>query len=125
MYDTLIMLKPNARFRLDDLQALVSDVATAGGRVIELDADCVRLVADTATIVIHWSAASHVIQESNDIAKRFAIPCAGCHIRLEMSGDDPDMELFDDYMLINERLHETGQVVIFDTQDCKLLFEDE
>lgn len=33
------------------------------------------------------------------------------------------MELFNDYLLINERLHETGKFIIFDTQGCKLLFE--
>ena len=39
-----------------------------------------------------------------------------------MSGDDPNMELFNDYLLINESLKATGSVVIFDPQEEKLLF---
>ena len=125
MYDTLIMLKPNATLRIDDLHRLVCDVAAARGSQVECDSTCVRVVAGSASLVIAWSDAPQVIEESNDIAKQFAIPCTGCHTRLEMNGDDPDMELFNDYLLINERLQETGQVVIFDPQECTLPFEDQ
>ena len=110
---------------MDDLHQIVSDVAASRGYVVERDVGHIRLVAGAASLVIGWSTAPHVVDESNEIAEQFAIPCAGCHTRLEMSGDDPDMELFNDYLLINERLQETGQAVIFDTQECKLLFEDE
>jgi hypothetical protein len=124
MYDTLIMLKPNATIRIEDVHRLVSEVAASGECRIEHDGSCIHLIDGSASLVIGWSDAPHVIEESNDIAKQFAIPCTGCHTRLEMNGDDPDMELFNDYLIINERLQETGQVIIFDTEECKLLFED-
>jgi hypothetical protein len=41
-----------------------------------------------------------------------------------MTGDDPDRELFNDFLLINEHLQATGNFVIFDAQECKLLFDD-
>jgi hypothetical protein len=64
-----------------------------------------------------------VVNESNEIAERFGVPSQGCRTRFEMSGNDPDMTLFNDYLLINERLQAMGNFVIFDMQECKLLFE--
>jgi hypothetical protein len=34
-----------------------------------------------------------------------------------------EMDLFNDYLMINERLQKTGKVIIFDPQDGKLPFE--
>ena len=41
-----------------------------------------------------------------------------------MGGDDVEMTLFNDYLLINERLQKTGHFVIFDPQEGKLLYHE-
>jgi hypothetical protein len=83
----------------------------------------VRVTTVSGSLDLVWHNAGHVVEESNEIAERFGVPSQGCRARFEMAGDDPDMELFNDYLLINERLQDTGKFVIFDTQECKLLFE--
>ncbi|WP_206817736.1 hypothetical protein [Chroococcus sp. FPU101] len=125
MYETLIMLKPSSTFRIDDLRRLLSDIAASEEVFVEQAGYQIRLVTETSSLNIYWNDAAHVVEESNEIAQQFAIPCTDCRVRFEMSGDDSEMELFNDYLLINQRLQETGQFVIFDAQECKLLFEDE
>jgi hypothetical protein len=123
MYDTLIMLKPDASFTVDELHALVADVTRTKSAAVEREGSHVRVAVGSASLLIAWHNAAHIVEESNEIAERFGVPSQGCRARFEMAGDDPDMELFNDYLLINERLQATGKFVIFDTQECKLLFE--
>jgi hypothetical protein len=123
MYDTLIMLKPDASFSVDEVHALVVDVMNSEAAAVEREGSRVRVTTGSGSLDIVWDDAGHVVEESNEIAERFGVPSQGCRARLEMAGDDPDMELFNDYLLINERLQATGKFVIFDTQECKLLFE--
>ncbi|WP_425616729.1 hypothetical protein NA78x_000383 [Anatilimnocola sp. NA78] len=122
MYDTLIMLKPGATFATDDLHRIVSDVAKSGQAKVERSGGQIRLVADGGFIEIGSNDAPHVLQESDEIAKRFSIPCQGCSKRFEMTSEDPEMDLFNDYLMINEQLQSTGLFTIFDTQECKFLF---
>ena len=124
MYDTLIMLKPDASFTVDELHALIVNVVkAAGSAAVEREGSHVRVTAGSGSIDITWRNSAYVVEESNEIAERFGVPLQGCRARFEMSGDDPEMELFNDYLLINERLQATGKFVIFDKQECKLLFE--
>lgn len=124
MYDTLIMLKPGSSFTADDLHRLLLDVTQSGAVSVEREGDRFRVFAGTGQLDIGRNDAAYVAEESTDIAEKFGIPSRGCHSRFEMTGDDPDMELFNDYLLINERLQATGKFVIFDTYECKLLFEE-
>jgi hypothetical protein len=123
MYSTLIMLKPRFSFTPDDLHRLVQDVAASSQRTVDRSGNRLRLSGRSGSIDITFNGASYVIRESDEIAVRFGVPSNGCESRFEMAGDDPEMELFNDYLLINERLQEMGGFVIFDTQECKLLFE--
>ena len=123
MYDTLIMLKPDAAFTVDELHALVVDVVKSGEAAVERKGSHVRVAARSGWLDIAWHNSGYVLEESNEIAERFSVPSQGCRARFEMAGDDPDMELFNDYLVINERLQATGKFVIFDTQERKLLFE--
>jgi hypothetical protein len=124
MYDTLIMLKPGGVFTVDDLYRLVTDAVQFISGDVDRDDDYVRVLGRSGSLNIVWNDAEHVAEESDEIAKRFGVPCEGCAARYEMSGDDPDMELFNLYLTINDRLQATGMFVIFDTQECKLLFEE-
>lgn len=123
MYDTLIMLKPGASFAVDELHALVVEVVDGGEAAVEREGGVIRIAAGDGVLTIEWDNAAHVVDESNEIAEQYGVPSRGCAARLVMSGDDPDMDLLNDYALINERLHATGKFVIFDTEECKLLFE--
>jgi hypothetical protein len=125
VYETLIMLKPGSTFSVDDLERIALDIAASDGAAVERKHSRVRITAGSAILDIAWDAAPHVAEESNEIAERYAIPCEGCRGRFEMEGDDPEMELFNSYLMINERLQAIGCFVIFDSQECKLLFEDE
>lgn len=123
MYDTLIMLRPEAAFTLDALHTLVRDVVREGTATVERVEDCLRVRTAEGSLSIVWNAAPHVLEESNELGEEFGVPTGGCRARFEMSGDDPGMELFNDYLLINERLQATGKFVLFDLQEGKLLFE--
>jgi hypothetical protein len=123
MYETLIMLKPGAAFTVDELHTVVVEVLRSGRGVVERKGSRVRVTAGSGSLDIAWHDAAHVVEESNEIAERFGVASQGCRGRFEMEGNDPDMELFNEYLLINERLQKTGKFVIFDTQECKLLFE--
>ena len=124
MYDTLIMQKPGTSFTVDELHNLVLDLMQFGDAEIERNGSHVRVALGSAFLDIIWHDAPHVLKESAEIAQEFGVPSDGCTARFEMAGEDPEMELFNDYLLINERLQETGKFFIFDTQECKLLFDD-
>ncbi|MCY2995927.1 MAG: hypothetical protein NTY19_49965, partial [Planctomycetota bacterium] len=69
---------------------------------------------------VDYNDEPHVIEESKEIAVDCGIPCGQCAARYEMSGDDPEMELFNDYLLVSERLDATGQFLLFDQVEGKL-----
>ena len=123
MYDTFIMLKPDASCAVEELHALVSDVMKSGAGTVERKGNHVRVTSGTGSLEIAWHDSAYVADESDEIAERFGVPSEGCRAQFEMAGDDPDMELFNDYLLTNERLQATGKFVIFDRHDRKLLFE--
>ncbi len=125
MYETLAMLKPGASYSLDDLERLVTEVAQSGEAAVSRSGKTVRMVDGEAYVTFTENKAPYVVVESNDIAAKFAMPCKGCPSRFEIGGDDPEMELFNDYLLVAERLQGTGLFVIFDPHQCKLMFDVE
>lgn len=124
MYDILAMIKPNAAFSLDEMANVLQQVCKSGDGNLAQDDTTFTISANEAELHVGFSDEPHVLEESNEIAAEFDIPCSGCAARYEMSGDDPDMELFNDFLLINERLEESGCFVLFDPVEGKL-FEGE
>lgn len=124
MYDTLIMLKPGTQFTIDELYELVTAAVSSGSAAVEKGEGYVRVMSSGGYLDIVRSDADHVVVESDELAEQFGIPSRGCRERFEMSGDDPGMELFNDYLFIGEGLQATGRLVVFDTVQCKLLFEE-
>ena len=121
MYDTLIMLKPDATFSPDEMAMVLRNVAQSGGRTVECRGTSVIRKSGGAYLQVDFSNGPHVIEESKEIAVAYGIPCDHCAARFEMNGDDPDMDLFNDYLLVNERLEATGNFFIFDPIEGKLL----
>lgn len=124
MYDTLARLKPGESFTVEDLHRLVVEVTRATSAAVERTNQLVSVTLKGGRLDIGWSNAAHVLEESNEIAEQFGAASRGCKGRFEMAGNDPAMELFNSYLLINERLQKTGKFVIFDTQECTFPFDD-
>lgn len=124
MYAILAMIKDGVRFSSDDLHDVLLDITRTGKASLTRNGNLFHLVSGDGTLDLAIANEPHVEIESNEIAESYSIPCQGSCSRIEMSGDDPDMELFNDFLLINERLQATGNFVIFDPQECKLFFDD-
>lgn len=122
MYETLIMLKPGTSFSVDEMNSLVVRVSQRGRTVVNRERSQIYIRSGSNLLNISWNNLPHVVEESDEIAERFNIPSQGCVARFEMYGDDADMELFNDYLIINEQLQATGKFVIFDSAECKLMF---
>src|SRR5215831_15257457 len=57
------------------------------------------------------------------IAAEYGAPCQGSKTRFELLGSDLDLVLMNDHQRICERLHRTGDFILFSGQ-AGLLFED-
>jgi hypothetical protein len=123
MYETFAMLKPAAAFSLQDLERVVAEVANSGDATVSRSGKTLRMIIGDAVLEIAENSDGYVLEESNEIASRFAIACQNCRLRYEFAAEDPDMDLFNDYLLVAERLNKTGQFVIFDCNQSKLLFD--
>ena len=123
MYDTLAMIKPDASFTNDDLQRVLLAVTRSGSETVAQTGTGFQIHLGQALLRINRGDEPHVVAESDEITKQFGSPCRGCRSRLEMAGDDPNMDLFNTYLLLNERLQDTGKFVIFDTQQMSLPLE--
>jgi hypothetical protein len=124
MYEVLAMIKQGSEFTADEMAGLLRDVGASANRKVTRSGTSFRIGAGDSEIHMNFSDAPHVLVESKEIAEQFGIPCESCVARYEMAGDDPEMELFNDYLLINERLEETGRFVLFDPQEGGLLFAE-
>jgi hypothetical protein len=119
VYETLLMLKPGQSFTPKEMAALVREVSAAGEGRFESQRGSCAIRAQDAYLQIDFADGVHIKQESGEIAAEFGIPCANCTVRYEMEGNDPDMQFFNDYLLINEKLYVTGKFVIFDQVEGK------
>jgi hypothetical protein len=123
VYETLAILKPTATFSLDDLERIVRDVAASGDAEVSRSGRTVRIVRGEAYLEISENSDDYVPEECNEIADQLSIPRQNFPKRYEFAAEDPDMELFNDYLLVAERLQKTGNFVIFDRNQGKLLFD--
>jgi hypothetical protein len=130
-YDTLAMIRPGAstRYDLDWIEQLVREVARGGGATVTRKPAFPRghricLARNGVELSIYYSDEPHIALESREIAAEYGAPCQGSKARFELLGSDLDLLLMNDHQLICERLHETGDFVLFSGQ-AGLLFEDE
>ena len=65
----------------------------------------------------------YVPNECNEIADLLSIPRQNFPTRYEIAAEDPELELFNDYLLVAERLQMTKKFVKFDRNKGKLLFD--
>lgn len=114
MYETLILIKAPCKFDLNEMNDLIAEVVMGTDSAIERGERSLTIRRGNAYIKIVLHDAPSVIEESKEISQYYGLDCAECMERFEMSGDDPDMEMFNDYLLVNKRLQKTGKVIIFD-----------
>jgi hypothetical protein len=130
-YDTLAMIRPDAsaRYNLDWIERLAREVAQSGSTTVTRKPAFPRgqricLVQDGVELSIYYSDEPHVALESEEIATDYGAPCHGSKARFELLGSDRDLVLMNDHQLICERLHQTGDFVLFSAQGG-LVFEEE
>lgn len=124
MYEVLAMIKPESSFSVDEMAELLEAVCAAANHKLTRVENVFMITNGDAELQLEYSDEAFVVDESNDIADRFKVPCSNCAARIEMAGNDPDMVLFTDYLLINENLESTEQFILFDPQECRMLFAD-
>jgi hypothetical protein len=114
MYEMLMMLKPGEAFSVESMEALVRAVCHNDEVGVFRRDDTITVKDDDAQIIISFSDGDWVAEEARELADHFGVPSAGCIERYEMSGNDPEMVLFNVFLLINERLDSTGLFILFD-----------
>ena len=115
MYETLIMLKQGEEFSPQEMHELVKDVCDTGEASFgAVDSSCV-IRDDESYIQIDYAASPDVATESKEIAEFANMDCAECTVRFEMNGQDIDMLLFNDYLLVLEKISATNKFYIFDS----------
>ena len=124
MYETFAMLKSDRAFSLDELEGMAREVADSGDAEVSRSGPAVRLTAGESFLEIRENRDDYVAEECQEIADQLSLPRQEFRTRYEIAGTDPDMELFNDYLLLAERMQKTGQFVIFDCNQGKLLFEE-
>ena len=130
-YDTLAMVRPGARgmYDLDWIEHLVRNVANDTGATVErrrneLGNAHVRLARSGIELRIYYSDEPHVLTESNEIADDCDGLCRGSTHRFGLLGTDLGLALMNEHQLICERLHATGDFVLYSGQ-AGLLFDEQ
>lgn len=112
MYETLMLLKPGCTFRPEQMEELVSDVCAGEPRTVSRENDIVYVRAGESYIQIVLNDGPDVAAEAHELADEYGVDCHECTVRYEMNGEDHDMELFNDHLIINERLEDQGCFII-------------
>ena len=112
MYETLILLKPGSTFQPEQMEELVSDMCAGEPRTVTREDGTIIVQAGASSLRIVFNDGPSVAEESHELAEEYGVDCADCTARYEMNGEDHDMELFNDHVIINERLEDLDKFVI-------------
>jgi hypothetical protein len=113
MYSTLAILKKGQSFRLDEIKGLLVDSCDVMGQELSLAGN--RLSVD-GVFHVEQEDGSDVLSESDEIAKRYGLAAAGATTRFALwADDDPDMDYFNTWLMLVERLQKTNKFVFFDS----------
>lgn len=112
-YNSLILLPADSRASIDDVERIARESYADDEREVFLevgDTD-LTLTIEEWEMIISLNNSPHVLAESKEMAEEFAAArpdkdeIAACDRRFEISTDaDADMEYFNDYALMTERL---------------------
>lgn len=136
MYEALILIDPEMVITAEQVAVALREYYQGKHYQGKQDApteivhagQSIKLVWDGYTLELYRSSASHVLEESMEIAQRFGQMhssrdrIALCACRFEMSGDDDaDMHRFNDYLFVGEQLSRLGRVYRFDQASSEFM----
>lgn len=118
MYETLMMLKPGQDLPPEKMEDLVRNICSAMGRSVERHGPEIIVRAGESRLFIEFNDTPSVPAESAELAEEYGIDCAHCTARYQMSGEEngEELELFNDALLITERLEELGLILLDQTE---------
>jgi hypothetical protein len=118
------LIPPNSEATLEQLRDRLSNHYGKHNRThtLELRDSHLRFKIQDYTFDIHYVAAPHVREESGEMAKYYKgddqaakLEIQNCPARFEMSGDDdPNLDYFNDSIMIQEAMEALGIILIFD-----------
>jgi hypothetical protein len=133
VYESLVLIDPEGSLGLEGLAAelrrfYAKSSADQCPTEIKVTGSSLTLRWPYYRIDIHHSTAPHVLEESEEIADRWAGShperdrISKCRERLEISGeDDPDMEYFNDCLFVGEAAERLTKVFRFDQASAEFL----
>ena len=121
MYEVFALFKPEMPVTLKDVVVMAEAIAATTDSTVAQDKNTVVIANGDASIPLALNEGPDVKTESNELFELFEVPCEGCISRLEFSGHDPDMVLFNDYSLLIQRLEKNKNVILFDPVEGALL----
>ena len=115
MYETLILVKPGKDLPFSEIESIARTIADTGDGLFKSSPRRLAIVLeDEAELKIQLNDSADVLVESKELAAKTGIVCDKVTVRFEVSGEDPEMDLFNDYMMILEEIHATGKVILID-----------
>ncbi len=123
-YQTTVLVPPRNLLTFSMLVDAFKNKMARGGTFapnLVVETNKIVLRRNDWALTIHWQDQSYVAEESNEIARRFAINhpdfdvIASCNRMVSTAGDsDPDMKYFNDYVRVLEVFESLSDVFKFD-----------
>jgi len=122
MYTTLAMLKPGATLAMREIAEIVEAACEIASHGLDENENGLMIRSEGCTLHVSLEHGDDVAIESDEIATRYALPCKGSNRRLSIwADDDPDMDLFNHWLILVEGLKKTGNFVLFDPEGGKAI----
>jgi hypothetical protein len=125
-----VLIPPSNTLTFEDIAIKIRDhlAGISDSPTVIIESDRMKVQRDEWELRIYWEDKPHVLEESREIAKRFAQGradadvIASCKFRITTAADpDPDMTYFNDYVFVLEALESIKNIYIFDPYDGKFI----
>ena len=120
MYEIMAMIKSGHDLSREWMRGELRQIRGLEKKIEEDESPRIKIREENAYISIDFNNKDYVVIESKEIADKHGIDCTDCVSRFEISGKDEDMLLFNDFLLLMERLENHGAFVLFDKYTGKL-----
>ena len=123
-YEIVVMPKQGVVINKKWFEKTVNSAATAEEATAKRTGDSFRIEGDGGYLRIDYQSDEFVAAESDEMSEMLRDPsCAGAKERYCFCGYDPKMALVNVFAFITEDLHLSGDFVLFDSVDCKNMFD--
>ncbi len=131
MYQTLILIDPDATITSDAIEAALEKIyprTSDASPVVTRSGSTFKVTWPGFFLELHRSELPHVLEESEEIAQQFASGrpeqdrISRCDSRVEIAGgDDPGMDYFNDYCVVVGEIEGLGTVYTFDQGSAEFM----